>query len=391
VSVDPTAQVPFSGFNFHLRSSSPAISAGTSVGAPIYDLVGTTFNNPPSIGAYEYGSGGGNTGSPTISSFSASPSSISFGGSSTLSWSVSGATTLSIDQGVGVVTGTSKSVSPTLTATYTLTATNTNGSSVAQTTVTVNLNPDITPPTVTLTSPTSNQTVSGSITLSASASDPVVAGQVTSGLFQTSILVDTTVYATSSTGSLSQPLDTTTLTNTTHTITARAQDNAGNITTTSAITITVNNPTLTKYPRLLTLTSLEGLSSIPPNQPITVTILSGSTALETQTNLLPTAGKYTVTFLSSDPQLVNIRVKANGYLSQLLTNIDTTVNSATALITPTLNAGDFNNDNVVNSLDYSLMNSHLLQIYPQADINLDNIINSLDFAILKNNWGRVGM
>ncbi|MCL4849900.1 MAG: hypothetical protein KJZ78_00780, partial [Bryobacteraceae bacterium] len=75
---------------------------------------------------------------PVISSFTASPTSISSGGSSTLSWSVSGATSLSINQGVGTVTGTtSKSVKPTATTTYTLTATNAAGSVTKTASVTV--------------------------------------------------------------------------------------------------------------------------------------------------------------------------------------------------------------------------------------------------------------
>ena len=76
---------------------------------------------------------------PTISSFSASPSSINAAQAANLSWSVSGATSLTIDNGVGTVTGlTSKSVAPSQTTTYTLTASNGSGSSTARATVTVN-------------------------------------------------------------------------------------------------------------------------------------------------------------------------------------------------------------------------------------------------------------
>ena len=69
---------------------------------------------------------------PTIDSFYASPGSITSGGSSTLSWSVSGATAVSIDQGIGNValTGT-RVVSPSATTTYTLTATNDAGTVTA--------------------------------------------------------------------------------------------------------------------------------------------------------------------------------------------------------------------------------------------------------------------
>ena len=74
---------------------------------------------------------------PVITSFSANPASIAPGGSSTLSWSVTGATSLSITPGIGTVTGSSKLVSPPATTEYTLVATNANGSTSAKTTVTV--------------------------------------------------------------------------------------------------------------------------------------------------------------------------------------------------------------------------------------------------------------
>jgi PKD repeat protein len=76
-------------------------------------------------------------GPPEIASFTANPASIGVGASSTLSWSVSGATSLSIDQGVGAVTGTSRVVAPAVTTTYTLTATGAGGTASATTTVTV--------------------------------------------------------------------------------------------------------------------------------------------------------------------------------------------------------------------------------------------------------------
>jgi hypothetical protein len=61
---------------------------------------------------------------PVIRVFVASPASIAPGGTTTLSFSVNGATTLSIDNGVGDVTGTTSTVvSPATTTTYTLTAT----------------------------------------------------------------------------------------------------------------------------------------------------------------------------------------------------------------------------------------------------------------------------
>lgn len=88
---------------------------------------------------------------PTITSFSASPTNIYQGDGSTLSWNVSGATSLSLDQGLGSATGTSSRwVSPTSTTNYTLTATNTlNGVSVNRTaTATVTVSPRPTVPSI---------------------------------------------------------------------------------------------------------------------------------------------------------------------------------------------------------------------------------------------------
>jgi hypothetical protein len=80
---------------------------------------------------------GSSTPVPVIASFAATPASVVSGGSSTLAWSVTGATSISIDNGVGTVTGTSVTVTPTATTTYTLTATNAGGPATATATVTV--------------------------------------------------------------------------------------------------------------------------------------------------------------------------------------------------------------------------------------------------------------
>jgi len=74
---------------------------------------------------------------PALSSFTASPSTITVGQTSTLSWLSAGATSLGIDQNVGSVTGASVDVSPAATTTYTLTVANSAGTRTATATVTV--------------------------------------------------------------------------------------------------------------------------------------------------------------------------------------------------------------------------------------------------------------
>ena len=78
-------------------------------------------------------------GVPTINSFTASPASVSEGGSSELIWSVSNATALIIDQGIGSISAAgSSTVTPAVSTTYTLTAVNAAGAVTKSVTVTVN-------------------------------------------------------------------------------------------------------------------------------------------------------------------------------------------------------------------------------------------------------------
>jgi hypothetical protein len=75
--------------------------------------------------------------SPTISSFTANPTTISAGQPVTLSWSVSNALYNIIDPQAGPVRGTSIVVNPSATTTYTLYSTNQFGRTTAAVTVTV--------------------------------------------------------------------------------------------------------------------------------------------------------------------------------------------------------------------------------------------------------------
>jgi hypothetical protein len=75
--------------------------------------------------------------SPTISSFTASSTSISSGTAVTLSWQVFGASYVIVSPAVGATRGTSVSVSPTASTTYTLSATNAFGQTTSTVSITV--------------------------------------------------------------------------------------------------------------------------------------------------------------------------------------------------------------------------------------------------------------
>ena len=84
---------------------------------------------------------------PTISEFVAEPSSIERGQSSTLRWSVTDATNISIDNGIGSIQASgTRRVFPSDSTTYTLTATGAGGTKTATATVSVTAPPPPPPP-----------------------------------------------------------------------------------------------------------------------------------------------------------------------------------------------------------------------------------------------------
>jgi peptidoglycan-associated lipoprotein len=88
------------------------------------------------------------TSRPVIATFTAEPSSISRGQSSTLSWTTSGATDMNIDQGIGAVQGQgTRQVYPNNSTTYTLTVRGPGGSDSRSVTVTVSTPAPPPPPT----------------------------------------------------------------------------------------------------------------------------------------------------------------------------------------------------------------------------------------------------
>ena len=98
---------------------------------------------------------------------------------------------------------------------------------------------DTSPPVVAMTAPADNSTVSGTVAVSATASDDV-------GVSGVQFLLDGNNVGTEKTiAPYSLNWDSSTAANGTHGLSARARDGAGNVTTSTAINITVNNPVVT--------------------------------------------------------------------------------------------------------------------------------------------------
>lgn len=165
---------------------------------------------------------------PSIGSFAAAPASITAGGSSTLSWSVTGKNlTLGIDHGVGDVTGkTSVTVTPSTTTTYTLTATNSAGKATSTAEVTVS-------PAPVAPSITSFTATPGTVTQGASST---LAWSVT-GTGPITLSIDQSV------GDVSNTTSTTVTPSATTTYTLTATNGAGS--DSAQATVTVTAPTST--------------------------------------------------------------------------------------------------------------------------------------------------
>ena len=101
---------------------------------------------------------------PSITAFAAEPSSIERGQSSTLSWTITDASGISIDNSIGTVQANgSRKVFPGASTTYTLTATGPGGTRTATATVNVT-EPPPPPPPPAVAKPTIDQMLSGTVT-----------------------------------------------------------------------------------------------------------------------------------------------------------------------------------------------------------------------------------
>lgn len=148
---------------------------------------------------------------------------------------------------------------------------------------------DTTPPTVSVTAPASGATVSGTVTVTASASDAV-------GVARVEFLVDGSVVSTDTAAPYEYAWNSTTVSNGTHTLGARAYDAAGNNATDSE-SVTVSNSG-TPTPVTVSFTSVTADDGY-----LKANADGSSPALGTLTGLAlgrGTDGKYNRSFLSFD-------------------------------------------------------------------------------------------
>ncbi len=169
------------------------------------------------------------------------------GGITTYLWSITGAGCTLTNETTLTPTANCSSEG---TATANIVINADNGQATDTTAITITATTDTTPPIVNITSPLDGQTVSGTINLTADASD-------TSGITKVEFYIDTTLISTDTTSPYEYSWNSTTVSNASHIIKAIAIDPAGN-TAENTITIQVDNLAVPDTPT--------GLTSLPgPN------------------------------------------------------------------------------------------------------------------------------
>lgn len=100
--------------------------------------------------------------------------------------------------------------------------------------ISVSVNNDVTPPAVSIATPAAGSTVSGTVAITASASDA-------SGIAEVEIWVDGALRTSDATSPYGWTWDTTTFANGSHSMYAKARDGVGNVATSATITVNVSN------------------------------------------------------------------------------------------------------------------------------------------------------
>jgi chitodextrinase len=233
--------------------------------------------------------------------------------------------------------------------------------------------------------PTSESQIQLSWTAS---TDSPGAGQTASGVSSYRIFRGGTQVGTTPTTAY---LDTGLTPGTTYSYEIAAVDVAGN---TSARSAAVSTTT-----PLLSISVQRRIIFVPEGAPSNSRVLTGTVKFINPLNssevhqasfTTNSAGQYTIDVPAGLPPTVVIRPVIIGYLSKTVSGVDLRNVVLLDIVVPTLPSGDFNGDGIINTLDFSHMNSKWGNVDALADINRDNSVNSLDFAFLSNNWLLMG-
>jgi chitodextrinase len=254
------------------------------------------------------------------------------------------------------------------------------GNTTSSSSVTVTV--DNAAPTVSITTPTSGSTVSGSVAVSATATDNTGG----SGIAKTEFYVDGTLASTDTTSPYSFSWDTSTVALGAHSLTSKAYDKASpaNVATSAAVTVTVAD-------------------GIPPSAPTnlhatSITSSTVSLAWTASTDNIGVAGYQvkrngnTITTVTS-PSYTDTGLTSATTYSYTVVAVDAAGNASAAagplsLTSLSQKPGDLNGDGQVDLFDISILLSNWgATNQPQYDLNGNGMIDIFDLSILLTNYG----
>jgi hypothetical protein len=151
------------------------------------------------------------------------------------------------------------------------------------------------------------------------------------------------------------------------------------VTVSSATTVTATfNSTSMTTAKTVTI-DLEGRSSDAVSGSLEV-LNSSKAMIRTYPFTTSSSGTVNLNLDNTSGQLF-FKVKAAPFLTRLLSG-----DLSTPLTFSQLRTGDINQDNIVNSIDFSTLNQNWFTSSPSPDLNVDGIVNSLDFSLMNRNW-----
>jgi hypothetical protein len=249
------------------------------------------------------------------------------------------------------------------------------------------------PPTVSVTAPAASATVSGTTTISASATDSLGIASVQFELDGSAL--GSPIVAPTSGSTYSTTWNTTSLgNNTTHTISAIATDTSGYTSSSSTVSVTVNNssggsggpstPTVTSTAATATSVSLSWAASSDSSG----SSISGYHVYQGGTLLAsPNATTYTDSCLTPNTSysFTNAAFDAAGH---------TSATSAALNVKTETQIGDLDSDNTVTGHDLSLLLSHYGTNWAPGEFDCTsptsstNTVEGHDLSILLSNYGK---
>jgi hypothetical protein len=240
---------------------------------------------------------------------------------------------------------------------------------------------DQTAPTTSITAPAGGALLKGTISFTANATDN--AGGT--GISKVEFYVDAVLKNTDTTSPYSFSWDSTTATNASHSLTVKAYDGAtpANVTTSTAVSITVDNSAPTAPTNFRTTgNTLNGITiawnASTDNNAVTAYQLTRNGAA------LTSVSGSTLSFVDSG-------LTSGTSYTYTVVAMDGAGNSSTAASltasTTAAKPGDLNGDNTVDVTDLSILLSNFNTTNAVADINKDGAVNIFDLSILLTHFG----